>query len=53
MSPDRLAVPDDARTTTGGVVVVAEMLRISAPPPPCRIAARIAAGIHRRSRDMP
>jgi hypothetical protein len=39
----------DAQTTTGRVVVVTEILRISAPPPPCRIAAWIAAGIHRHS----
>jgi hypothetical protein len=48
MPPNHLAAPDDAQTTTGGVVVVADVLRTSAPPPPCRIAAWIAAGIHRR-----
>jgi hypothetical protein len=53
MPPHCLAAPDAARTTTGGVVVVAEILRISTPPPPCRIAARSGAGLHRQSGDTP
>jgi hypothetical protein len=36
-----------AQTTTGCVVVVADTNPVSAPPPPCRIAAWITARIHR------